>query len=979
MSGAQIGGVIGAVVGAYFGGNWQIGYAIGSAIGGYVDPTVIKGPKLSDATRQTSQEGVPIPFGYGTFPCAGNLIWVADIVEHEQEDDGKGSGTVTKTYTYTRSYAIGICEGPISGLQKIKRNGKLVYDISPTSTITANNSKFLQKCTIYLGDETQLVDPTIEADVGVGNSGPMRGLAYIVVEDDETQAGEVAQYEFVVQMCGAVTGIAGPALFIASGQSGRVSTTTDGENWTLENGGLTGVGLTYVCPDNNWITGFSTSSKTFYYSHDRGENWNASGTFAAAIQMWGMACGNGYHVGVSVIDGSGTTKAYVSANAGLSWAEVSTSILYVRDIAFGNGKFVAVTYEGQVWTSGNGLIWANTADVGFPCRAVGFNGAVFMAVGDLGDSCVSADGTTWGAINPLSIGLASLISVCGGPGFFCVSTDNVGAGAGVYRTTSNGATWTQVISTGNSYVCAHGSGITIFGNGSFREVSLDSGVTWDSYSDPHTTTVSSIEYIGPYSGWYTVPDADNVYVDADGEIITEYVVGTEIASCGAILWEIVEDLCERDGIDLATEIDTSELTDFVAGFKCATESGADGYIESLTLAFRFDRGEWDKKLRFPKRGGAVVAALTTDDLVARSGPAISQTLIQEPELLRKINLMTIDPAADYAMTKQTWQRRSGTINAKGESSLEIPIVTSADTAAQMAEIRGKIAWSETIKLGYCLGWKWSKLVPTNIVTVTDKRGVTHRVRLTDMSEVEGVHEVTESIKDRAAIYVGHATGVVNDNTGGTTTPGLIGPTLFMAMNLPQIKSADNTSGMYIGACGILDGWQGCQILLSVDGGLSYTVAKTITVPTKLGFLTADVDATGSSSEPLAVHIYGGALTSATAGQVLVGANLSAVATDHGTAGVIAEVLAYETASESPADYYALTTLTRGMKETDADDHFTGDEFMDLNSSYFLPIPVEFIGQTLYFKAVGFGVSPDAVAPYTVVYEGIIFVIDGGGA
>lgn len=78
MSGSTIGGVIGAAIGFYFGGpaGAQVGWMIGSAVGGYVDPTQIEGPRLSDARTQTSRDGVAIPFGWGSFPVAGNIIWI---------------------------------------------------------------------------------------------------------------------------------------------------------------------------------------------------------------------------------------------------------------------------------------------------------------------------------------------------------------------------------------------------------------------------------------------------------------------------------------------------------------------------------------------------------------------------------------------------------------------------------------------------------------------------------------------------------------------------------------------------------------------------------------------------------------------------------------------------------------------------------------------------------------------------------------
>lgn len=203
MSGSQIGGVVGGAIG-FFVGSPQLGYAIGSAIGGYIDPVQVKGPRLTDAAQQTSSVGVPLPFGYGTFSTAGNVIWADELKEHvKRQRQGKGGGTKTTTYTYTRSYAIGVCEGPIYGYLIVKRNGKVVYNSDPSAPVEDKDysTKWLQRATLYYGDEVQLPDSTIEAVEGAGNVSAFRGLAYIVIENEDLTdlAGAVPQYEFIVQ------------------------------------------------------------------------------------------------------------------------------------------------------------------------------------------------------------------------------------------------------------------------------------------------------------------------------------------------------------------------------------------------------------------------------------------------------------------------------------------------------------------------------------------------------------------------------------------------------------------------------------------------------------------------------------------------------------------------------------------------------------------------------------------------------------
>lgn len=71
----------------------------------------------------------------------------------------------------------------------------------------------------------------------------------------------------------------------------------------------------------------------------------------------------------------------------------------------------------------------------------------------------------------------------------------------------------------------------------------------------------------------------------------------------------------------------------------------------LSAAYFFDPGEWDGKLRFVKRGGDPVLSLGPDDLADRDGPAIEQERVQEVELLRKVNVISIDPAAGFLATK----------------------------------------------------------------------------------------------------------------------------------------------------------------------------------------------------------------------------------------------------------------------------------------------------------------------------------------
>lgn len=174
--------IAGAIIGGYFGGpqGAQIGFAIGSLVGNAIDPQIINGPKIGEAGLQTSAEGVFRPIVYGTGPVKGNIIARGNRqIKKTREQQGKG-GPVTETERVYWTFAIRICEGPIGGILRVWQDEKLVYDITPGSTIPGESADFQQRCRFYLGDEDQLPDPDLEVFQGIGNTSAYRGSALAV-------------------------------------------------------------------------------------------------------------------------------------------------------------------------------------------------------------------------------------------------------------------------------------------------------------------------------------------------------------------------------------------------------------------------------------------------------------------------------------------------------------------------------------------------------------------------------------------------------------------------------------------------------------------------------------------------------------------------------------------------------------------------------------------------------------------------------
>ncbi len=192
--GASIGGSILGVSAATIGG------AVGSFAGSLVDSWIvsqltpgqrIEGARLENLTVTTSTEGAVIPRVWGRMRLGGNIIWATDFTEHVSTttQGGKGGGpkVTTTSYTYTVSFAVALCEGPISGIGRVWADGKPL-DLSGLTW------------RLYKGDETQTPDPFIEARMGADNAPAYRDTAYVMFEElDLTAFGNrIPQLSFEV-------------------------------------------------------------------------------------------------------------------------------------------------------------------------------------------------------------------------------------------------------------------------------------------------------------------------------------------------------------------------------------------------------------------------------------------------------------------------------------------------------------------------------------------------------------------------------------------------------------------------------------------------------------------------------------------------------------------------------------------------------------------------------------------------------------
>lgn len=1015
MSGSVIGGVVGAVIGSFIPGvGTQLGYLVGSAIGGYIDPTQVFGPRLTDATQQTAMDGVPRTYGYGTFPTTGNLIWCSELREQRNSDDGKGSPTEQVTYTYYRSYAIAVCEGPadgtgIAGYRLVKRNGKVVFDARTDAELTelgysadeiaetrAAQSKFLQKVRFYYGVADQAPDPTIQAVKGADNVPGYSYTAYMVVTDDDVTElrGAVPQYDFVVSVCGTRTEQNyDPGVILATGYGAGAA-----DRWAKANEAdapsFTGIPQSSGATLEGGLPVFRNG--TFYVVGDLGaaSSGNALNTIVPATVDW--ESNGGPSVVVSGHQGQLTLRPYSSTRPQMFWnypdpnhyveftnqptTQECTGISYSNGyyyysvlrslyrsadltgdwekISDGNTQFTSQFWQSRL------VRWAQVIDYagtiyGLVARYTDFSDRTFeVRTSDDG-------GTVWDG-ELVSRHRSEVHRPCQ------ISVDE----GLVIALTSDGGVWTsangfsQWIDTGldgvgnlpdgdwrhliGTHIKIRNGRVYVKGGQSDVDkmvVSLDGGLTWGS---PITLPIGAPQGFdistADFADLDPIPDAPGYYVDPDTGE-TFGPGGTTISQCAPTLAEIVEDQCALRGV---TTVDVSELEDDdVLGFRIANTSSPQKNIQAAMPGYFFDSSEFDGVQHFVKRGGEDSFHIPFADMCPREPDTIQWERTQEAELLRKVTFTYFDPRATYGVTSQTAERRAGTIQAMGESASQLPIVGSGEWAAQAADITLKAAWAEPDECTFAVSLDWAELVTAAVGTIEDERGTIHRVRIQDIKD-DGLQRMITARRTDASAY--------QSTVGGKpiplpTFPGsdIRGPVIGAIMNSPVIVDADDRPGIYWAAGGATSGYVGASLQLQRSG--QWVELGRILGPSRVGTLVNDLPAHfGDIDTQNIMRVrFSTELESTTFENLLGERNALAILRPDNSV----EIVQFQGAAPLPDNEYDLSELIRNRLYTYGDAHAAGARVVFLDGGVsFAELRPEEIGQNLTFRMVSLGTNPD---------------------
>lgn len=931
--------VAGMAIGWYIGGPYgsaALGMAIGgfagSVLGTFVFPITMEdaqGPRLEDFYVQNSSYGIPIPIPFGTVRCAGNVIWTAGVVEHSHSEEvgGKGGGgtqTIT-SYSYSCSFAVGICKGPIDGVLKIWADGKLLYSITGESEVVLNSALSM---TVFNGDETQLPCSIIEASEGAGQVPGFRGLAYIVFEDlDLTPFGNrIPNLNFEISTSidyGTQTHV------VIEGISLHSTTQVDSDPSNTLTFILTGNDLTVINVTTNTPTILNKeilASGGTVIAVDEGNVFYTTGPPNAT----GLACYKFDYNGNQLLKG----PSDFNPGGDLIFMEVCKNSSYP-------------------------YLWVGGGHISSKAFRFNKNTLELMNTYDLNTILSTTHARVFGVAIDESNGNAYLSvanDVFGGSNHHLVRLTPDG-GCDIWDLGAYGTPNKIVFEPANGYLYIQASGNVI--------------IVWDTNTDTYVKSITGASI----AGYFLRPKNHKIYAGT-GALTSVYEIDTvsaEIVRTLTDYWDgfptlryvwyeplthsifmipqlgdlgkyyldrgtaeavnlsdIVSAICEMVDLE-ASEIDVTELTDLVHGYLINSVTQARRAIEPLQLAYFFDGVESDGKIKFLKRGRSSSVTISKDDLSAHAentetpDPVVI-TQIQELDLPRILELSHVDPNLDYQPNVQSSRRT--TVNTKETKNISLPIVLSADAAKQIVEKLHHMLWLERTKYSLKYGRKYLYLDPTDVVTLTVGDN-TYVVRILNLEYgANGLINI-ESIQEDIAIYVSSAVGAEGEWIPPTAIP-YVGSTLLMLVDSNLFRDEEDSispSGFYYAATGYFDQWAGAAIYRSTDGGVSFSMFRSVVNKAVIGYATTalgDVDTPNiwdrGNSVTVTLTTPGGELSSDTEINILNGANGALLGN---------ELIQFSTATLNGDGTYTLSNLLRGRRGTEHEtgNHSTGERFI----------------------------------------------------
>lgn len=904
------GAIVGGIAGSFFGMPMlgaELGWMLGGLAGGMIFRQ--KGPQPADIRIQDSAYGRSIPYVYGMFRVSGNIIWAG---QPYVQDAGKGGKGPQQT-TVAMSFAVGLCEGPITGVRRIWANGKLIYDVSNPSNFQAisGSNSMITNFTVYLGDENQLPDPTMQAALGVNATPAHRGLAYVVFNNlDLSKWGNylpslsfevMATAPIAYVLTGQVSVAKHPVFGSNSVTDITVQTDTAGNAYGFQYG-IVGSSIMIVPYKlTPWGTTWLSTPVTSAFPVQCCQSYDEQGIFTAD-GIWHTVYGVTTNTNITTYSG-GTNASVIKRNGAI----------YVTNWVAGTRAPISIYANGVNYTGNTSASW----------RLMGVSSAYIYAIG-----IDSADATYGNWLCKFDL-FGNLVA-------------KLLYDASNFTVTSVG----YCVSDTQLYI--NGPLTVKMWNGSAL---VDTGIPADGSGNMSTFSVQNGNaYFTP---WAFGP---SFYAQVPG-----FNAGTVALS------SVVADLCKRAGLTSA-QYDVTSLTDQVWGYAITNHSTTRSNLTPLMTTYFFDACDTDGLIRFVRRGQQPIVTFAYSDLgaspsigdTANTNP-ITQTIAQEVDLPRNLTITYSELNSDYNPNTQRASR--SLTNSNKDLAVQAPFVLAGDEALMRAQTILWSTWVGRKTFKFTTGLEYLSYEPGDVATLQDGDGETHTVRLTRCQYDGQGSLLWEAAQEEPDIYPAPGYAVQAGAAAGFAAQSIdySGPTVLAVLDVPPLQDTDTTQGLYLAACGMSAKWPGAMVDVSRDD-VTFSQAVNMGAAAVIGYANGVLPTFGGGNQPdelstVSVVLYSGSLASCTYANFLAGVNAAYLG---------GELILFRNATQTAANTYTLSGLLRGRVGTEwaMSTHVAGETFVLLDRTRIaaMPILLTDIKSAMYFGTYLlnlFGTTPSA--------------------
>ncbi|MDT0635107.1 phage tail protein [Spectribacter hydrogenoxidans] len=789
----------------------------------------------------------------GTKRVAGQL-WDADDIREVKKEEGGGKGgggpSVT-TYEYFGTFMMFIAEVPEKGLaykvRRVWRNKKLVYDrsVEPGEEETpedqvdgfadigsavdyvsqAKSDVFENYVTFYDGATDQEPDPTLEALHGAGNVPAYRGMAYMVAKDMPLAdtGNQIGSYEFEVVLEG------GDDLLWNEQVRGRQLFP-----WGVGPDPRNGRNLHEYLLSQPYDAGSESNSLSDTVGNEASLKPDVIGWSSDPPPNGAMQTG---HPGELY-------RLWLHMNVPVSAADVDLGDGYARDALYG----IAL-----------GTIAFSNYTTSSTSPRPGFMVMVSYPAGSSGDVAREAlpGGLDWELFS-VEPGHPEFTDSTYVASFVCLN-NYVRCNRVPQYPASNcdgpntkplpeAPEWCIDVITGKvfpnvAYVVENGPTQATFYTLQNYQFESSSGGAVTKY--PLDPTIRADDPRNNEAFWRTAAtNASARFVSAVDDYGSSYPVGVQSAAVGSFdleavianpitLAEALRLIHKRAGIT-SSQIDTTAFGDKALWGITIQGGTARSYIEALRTWGWFDWIESDGKLKGVPRGSDPVMTVDADDLGASTSepvPRLQQERTEDLELPERVRIRYPSLNAAYQPGQQTSERL--VTESRQVVDVDMSVADTDAHAAQAANIVANEQWRARMGRELSLPRQYDRLEPADVFTLT-LDGVIYRLRVEEKTYQGAVQ--LRVVDDEAAEYTSEA--LAGTVLGGGTLGPLAGPTEIQVLDLPALDDAHDSAGYYIAAWGYTDGWGGCVVQRSSDGGETFANLVTITDRATVGEIVA---------------------------------------------------------------------------------------------------------------------------------------------